>query len=223
MREDASEYFDFSTYWRSGFFYKLRYCGDDSTWIRNTAQTLECMYPMTGPAPEVLVTNDPNSRVARDFIQSLKPDLAIARCKKLLRKSVFSIPSFGTFVLHPGMCPEYRNAHGCFWALARGDMENVGVTLLKIDAGIDTGPVYGYYMYRNPFCDDSHVRIQYRAVLDNLPAIKCKLEEILEGKSAPLAVGNRDSRVYGQPWLSMYRSFRQHLAELCRLEESEQM
>ena len=204
-------------------FYKFRYARTDSAWMRRTAQMLEVMYPMAKPTPQVLVTDDPNSRAAQEFIQSLKPDLAIARCKKILRKSVFSIPTYGTFVLHPGICPEYRNAHGCFWALARGDKENVGVTLLKIDAGIDTGPVHGYYSYRNACRGDSHLRIQYRVVLDNLPAIKSKLEEILQGKSAPLAIINRASQVYGQPWLSMYGSFKQHLGELCRREESEQM
>src|SRR5436309_328007 len=32
-----------------------------------------------------------------------------------------SLPARGTFVLHTGICPEYRNAHGCFWALARSE------------------------------------------------------------------------------------------------------
>jgi len=35
--------------------------------------------------------------------------------------------------MHPGICPEYRNSHGCFWALANDDPERVGVTLLQID------------------------------------------------------------------------------------------
>ena len=47
--------------------------------------------------------------------------------------------------MHPGICPEYRNSHGCFWALARRDLDHVGATLLQIDEGSDTGPVYAYY------------------------------------------------------------------------------
>ena len=66
---------------------------------------------------------------------SSSPDLVIARCKTLLKEQVFSIPPLGTFVMHPGICPEYRNAHGCFWARATGDDGNVGMTLLRIDRG----------------------------------------------------------------------------------------
>ena len=60
----------------------------------------------------------------------------------ILKRTIFEIPRAGTFVLHPGICPEYRNAHGCFWALANRDLDRVGMTLLRVDAGIDTGPVY---------------------------------------------------------------------------------
>src|SRR6266850_2200283 len=51
-------------------------------------------------------------------------DRVRARCKTLLAEQTFSIPRLGTFVIHPGICPEYRNAHGCFWALANGEPEN---------------------------------------------------------------------------------------------------
>ena len=77
--------------------------------------------------------------------------------------------------MHPGVCPEYRNAHGCFWALANGDAERVGMTLLKVDAGVDTGPVYGYYGCRYDESRDSHVVIQSRVVFDNLDTLRAKL------------------------------------------------
>ena len=69
----------------------------------------------------------------------------VARCKRILKERIFAVPRPGTYVLHPGICPEYRNAHGAFWALARRDLDKVGLTLLRIDKGVDTGPVYGYF------------------------------------------------------------------------------
>src|SRR5207245_10871947 len=59
------------------------------------------------------------------------PDVMIARCKVLLRREIFDLPPHGTFVLHPGICPEYRNSHGCFWALSRRDLGRVGMSLLR--------------------------------------------------------------------------------------------
>jgi methionyl-tRNA formyltransferase len=106
--------------------------------------------------------------------------------------------------MHPGVCPEYRNAHGCFWALASDDAERVGMTLLRVDKGVDTGPVYGYYSY--PFDDlaESHVRIQHRVVLENLDVLEQKLGEIYRGEAAPLDIEGRKSATWGQPWLSRY-------------------
>jgi len=132
----------------------------------------------------------------------------IARCKSLLKEAVFSIPTKGTYVMHPGICPEYRNAHGCFWALANGDYGKVGMTLLRIDKGVDTGPVFGYYHYSGNDKQDSHIVIQHRVVLDNLGAIGKKLQEIFLGEAQPLETKGRHSAVWGQPWLTKYLTWK---------------
>ncbi len=90
----------------------------------------------------------------------------------------------GTFVMHPGIVPEYRNAHGCFWALVHGDLGRVGMSLLKIDAGIDTGPVYGYFTTPVNEWTESHIGIQRRMTFENLPAIAERLVEIHNGTGA---------------------------------------
>jgi len=62
-------------------------------------------------------------------------------------RNIFAIPQLGTFVLHPGICPEHRNSHGCFWALANDDLRNVGMTLLRMNRGVGAGPLYAQYSY----------------------------------------------------------------------------
>ena len=39
--------------------------------------------------------------------------------------------------MHPGICSKYRNVHECFWALADDELDEVGMTFLKVDLGID--------------------------------------------------------------------------------------
>jgi hypothetical protein len=149
--------------------------------------------------------SSPNSDDARTFLERLQPDLAIARCKVILKPAIFDIPRVGTFVLHPGICPEYRNAHGCFWALARRDLTRVGMTLLKVDAGIDTGPVFLHGTYDFNEVEDSHSVIQYRAVLENLDPIGNILTAMCRGDEVPrVSVEGRGSAVWGQPHLSAY-------------------
>jgi methionyl-tRNA formyltransferase len=154
--------------------------------------------------PRIVVTS-PNSNEAREFLERLRPDLAIARCKVILKQSIFGIPRVGTFVLHPGVCPEYRNAHGCFWALTRRDFERVGMTLLRVDPGIDTGPIFFHGTYDFDEVEESHSVIQYRTVTENLDAIAAILTALCRGEQVtPVPVEGRASAVWGQPQLTAY-------------------
>jgi len=163
-----------------------------------------------------LITASPNSAESEKFIREAAPDIVIARCKTLLAERIFSIPRTGTFVMHPGICPEYRNAHGCFWALARRDLDRVGMTLLRIDRGVDTGPVFGYFTYPYDERSDSHIVIQDRVVFDNLEAIRAKLEEIYRGEAAPIPTAGRKSAAWGQPWLTQYFAWKRSAARGAR-------
>ena len=185
------------------FYYKFFHAKKDTQWEQNEIARIRKEYPKL-PDVLVLITHSPNSKESENFIKKHSPDVVIARCKVILFKRIFSLASVGTFVMHPGICPEYRNAHGCFWALANGEPENVGMTLLKIDEGVDTGPIYGYYSYDYDSLNESHIRIQNRVVLDNLPQIKDKLLEIEKGQAQRTDVSGRKSGTWGHPWLSRY-------------------
>ena len=182
----------------------------DAAWLRRELAALASRYPDLPPTTEVLRTSDPNSPDAQEFLRRLAPDFMLARCKRMLKERIFAIPRGGTFVLHPGICPEYRNAHGAFWALANGDLGRVGLTLLKIDKGVDTGPVFEYYSYDFDEVRESHIVIMTRVVLDNLERIRKKLLEIHAGAAEPLDTAGRSSAVWGQPWLTSYLRWKWH-------------
>jgi hypothetical protein len=182
-------------------YYRLAHAAADARWEADVLERLRTRYPQPIIAPERMVSS-PNASDAEAFIRDCRPDLVIARCKTLLKEQVFSIPRLGTFVMHPGICPEYRNAHGCFWALASGDLGNIGATLLRIDRGVDTGPVFGYYRVTPDPVRESHVRLQHRAVLENLDAIRDTLLAIADGRAVSIDTTGRASAVWGQPWLT---------------------
>lgn len=180
----------------------------DRRWQHDRLEELRARYAAVPTSVPRTTVASPNSAAAEEFIRAAEPDLMLALCKNMLAERIFSVPRHGTFVLHPGICPEYRNAHGCFWALAQGDTANVGTTLLRIDRGIDTGPVFGYF--RSPADDsrESHIVVQHRSVLDNLPAIADRLLEVSRGAAVPIPTEGRPSAVYGQPWLTAYLRMR---------------
>ena len=187
-------------------YYRVAHAASVRRWELRALERLRAAFPHRATAPELVVTS-PNSAETQVFIAGRQPDLVIARCKTLLSEGVFSIPSLGTYVMHPGICPEYRNAHGCFWAQANGDHGNVGMTLLRIDKGVDTGPVFGYFRV-DAGPRESHVITQHRVVLDHLDAIRDRLLEIERGVARPLDTSGRHSATWGQPWLSAYLRMR---------------
>jgi hypothetical protein len=189
-------------------YYQIFHSRRDARWEDAELAKVFRRFPEVLTQSRVLFTHSPNSPEAESFLRDARPNLVIARCKTLLKERIFSLPSAGTFVFHPGICPEYRNAHGCFWALANGDLEKVGMTLLRIDSGVDTGPVYGHFSYGYDEIRESHHVIQQRAVFENLDKLQARLLDIYADRVGALDVRGRPSQTWGQPWLSRYLAWK---------------
>lgn len=198
-------------------YYRFRLARKDAAWIEKEITRFRARYPVSSlhDIPRVVAAS-PNRHDVRDFLTGLAPDLILARCKSILQPEIFSIPGAGTWVLHPGICPEYRNAHGCFWALAKRDLERVGMTLLRVDRGVDTGPIFLQATYRFDELRESHIVIQYRSVLENLVDIEATLLAACSGVALPLSTEGRRSGVWGQPWLSEYLRWKRTAQEAAR-------
>lgn len=189
-------------------YYRLKEQHKDKFWEKTEIEKLRAAYPKNIDDVPKIFSHSPNTKEVENFIKAIKPDIMIARCKELIKEDIFSIPLKGTFVTHYGICPEYRGGNGCFWALANNDPELFGMTLLKIDKGVDTGPVYGYYSYPYNELKESHIVMGNRVVFDNLELLKEKLIEIFNEKAQPITTSGRRSRNWGQPWLTKYLKWR---------------
>jgi methionyl-tRNA formyltransferase len=58
----------------------------------------------------------------------------------ILNREVLKAPILGAFNLHPGPLPRYAGLNAVSWAIFRGE-QTYGVTVHKIEAGIDTGAI----------------------------------------------------------------------------------
>lgn len=190
-------------------YHRFVFAQQEEIYESQTIAELKALYSDISPDTQVHYTSSPNSESTRKFLEQFKFDFAIARCKSILKENIFSIASKGTFVMHPGICPEYRNAHGCFWAMVNEDYEHIGMTLLKVDKGIDTGPIYGFFGGDFDLLKESHNTIQAKVVFENLAEIGEKFEEIYQGKAEIIDVTGHKSGVWGQPWLSKYLAWKQ--------------
>lgn len=60
---------------------------------------------------------------------------------RILPAGVLEAPRRGCMNLHASILPRYRGAAPITWAVVRGEQET-GVSLMQMDEGMDTGPVY---------------------------------------------------------------------------------
>lgn len=190
-------------------FHKLFNAKHDKHKTQSILDDCKAKYPVLDwKTIPILQVENPNAPEVEKLFAELQADIILARCKFILKESIFSKAKLGTFVLHPGQCPEYRNAHGCFWAIVNKDYAAVQATLLKIDKGIDTGPVFAYYSYDYNPQKESYAVIQEKVVTENLNQIRKDLQAIYNGAMQPQQRPPRFSKVWGQPWLSKYLRWR---------------
>jgi len=75
-----------------------------------------------------------------DEIKELKPDLQIVVAFRMLPKSIWDIPKYGTINLHASLLPQYRGAAPINHAIINGEKET-GVSTFFINEEIDTGNI----------------------------------------------------------------------------------
>jgi methionyl-tRNA formyltransferase len=91
-----------------------------------------------------LPTYKPNSLrepAARAPLLATQADVfVVAAFGLIFRQRTLDIPRLGAINVHPSLLPRYRGASPVTAAIESGD-EITGVSLMEMDAGIDTGPV----------------------------------------------------------------------------------
>jgi methionyl-tRNA formyltransferase len=79
---------------------------------------------------------------ALERLREARPDaLVVAAYGLLLPRAVLDVARFGAINIHASLLPRWRGAAPIQRALLAGDSET-GVSIMKMDEGLDTGPVY---------------------------------------------------------------------------------
>lgn len=79
-------------------------------------------------------------------IQAWSPDLiVVAAFGQILRPAVLDLPAYGCLNVHGSLLPRWRGAAPIQAALLAGDRET-GITIMKMDAGVDTGPILSQHI-----------------------------------------------------------------------------
>lgn len=128
--------------------------------------------PAAAPAVDEYSIHDVNSDAGVALVKSLKPDILAVCGTGLLKPRVFELATRAAINLHLGLSPRYRGSHCVFWPLYNGEPEWIGITVHRVDSGIDAGPILAQ---RRPAIDgadtvetlvDKCLRIGYDAMAD---------------------------------------------------------
>jgi len=97
----------------------------------------------------------PKSLKNPEFLEELKKFNAdifvVVAYGKLIPRSIFDLPEYGTINLHPSLLPLYRGAAPVEWALINGEKET-GVTVQMINEELDAGDIV---LQEKIFLDDT--------------------------------------------------------------------
>src|SRR6266540_6650031 len=79
---------------------------------------------------------------AMDQLSTWNPDLiVVAAFGQILKKAVLEMPRYGCINIHASLLPRWRGAAPINAAILHGD-EETGVTIMQMDVGLDTGPMF---------------------------------------------------------------------------------
>jgi methionyl-tRNA formyltransferase len=82
-----------------------------------------------------------NNAEFRDQLAAIAPDaIIVVGYGRIIPQWMIDLPGLGNLNLHASLLPKYRGAAPIQWAIASGESV-IGVTTMRIDAGLDTGDI----------------------------------------------------------------------------------
>ena len=83
-----------------------------------------------------------NSSEAIQIIKNEKPEYCLVFGTSLLKKPILEIEGVKYLNIHTGLTQYYRGVDSCFWSVYNREPEKIGVTIHKVELGIDNGNIY---------------------------------------------------------------------------------
>jgi len=152
-------------------------------------------------------------------LSGLAPDLiAVAAFGQILPRAILDLPHFGCLNVHTSLLPKYRGAAPIQWAILNGEVET-GVTIMKMDEGLDTGAILSQARTPIEVQDDSETLHDRLATLGAQLLVKT-IQSFIAGDLTPVPqpaegathapkIKKQDGRLsWNEPCLSVWNRVR---------------
>lgn len=153
-----------------------------------------------------------NTLEAAEFIRGYKPDIVISACfSQIIEGPILSIPTHGVWNMHPGYLPKYRGAISYFWVVKNNE-KKAGVTIHKMDEGIDTGGILERKEFRIPE-NATQQQVLVEAALIGARLIQKQARKLIKyGELKPIDVSNEKEQYFAMPTKAEFDHYRKSRA-----------
>ena len=104
---------------------------------------------------DVIQPNNINDKNVVSRLRSFGADvLVVAAYGQILSSDVLNIAPLGAINVHASLLPKYRGASPIQWAMLKGE-KITGITIMKMDEGLDTGPILAQKVIAIDIYDDA--------------------------------------------------------------------
>jgi methionyl-tRNA formyltransferase len=121
-----------------------------------------------------------------EYFQRMAPDVVvIIAYGQIIPQRLIDIPRLGWINLHGSLLPKYRGAAPIHWAVANGE-KRTGLTTMKIDAGLDTGPTLLKYETQIG-TEETSPELYARLAEAGAPLVAATIRGLADGSVVPVA------------------------------------
>jgi folate-dependent phosphoribosylglycinamide formyltransferase PurN len=155
------------------------------------------------PAEHVIDVRSVNDLQTVALLQKLSPQVIVVNGTRILEENLLNAVG-GIFLnTHVGITPLYRGVHGGYWALASCDPEHFGVTIHRIDKGIDTGDIVAQMLIK-PADADNFSTYPLLQIAIAIPLLKQAIRHAVNNNLETLPAPAGRSRLWSHPTAFQY-------------------
>ena len=162
------------------------------------------------PARRVVDVPSVNCNESMILLQNLRPKVILVNGTRILEERLLDATKAVLLNTHVGITPRYRGVHGGYWALASGDPDHCGVTVHKIDKGIDTGDIVAQAVIR-PKRSDNFSTYPLLQIANAIPILKHAIHDALIGRLETVQAQDEKSKLWSHPTALQYLKMRSSL------------
>lgn len=130
---------------------------------------------------DIIRVRDVNDREVLKILIKKKPDLIVSVFfNQILEKKILKIPKIGAINIHPSYLPKYKGTSPIYWALVNGE-KSVGVSIHKIDEGVDTGPIFKRVKIKVEI-EDTEDSLYWKCVLEGSMELTGLIKKLKRGE-----------------------------------------